>query len=166
MPPRADVNQWFRAYDNPMKDVVLAVREVILGTDPRVDECIKWQAPTFTFNGNIASFFPKSKKHASLMFHQGAKIPGRHTKLEGTGKTSRVMKFASIAEVRKNRSALEAVVRAWISWKEGGSLKKTAKKKTAKKTAKKKAAKRKTAKKKTAKKKTAKKKTAKKKTAR
>ena len=59
------------AYENPMKPVVQAIREVMLSADPRVDECIKWQAPTFTFNGNIASFYPRANKHASLMFHQG-----------------------------------------------------------------------------------------------
>jgi len=42
-----------------------------------VEECVKWQAPTFTYRSNLASFYPKSKQHASLMFHLGARIPGR-----------------------------------------------------------------------------------------
>ena len=54
------------------------VRKVILAADERVDECIKWKSPTFTFNGNIASINPRAKKHISLMFHQGAKIPGTY----------------------------------------------------------------------------------------
>ena len=54
---------------------MLAVRDVLLEADPRVDECIKWQAPTFTYQGNIASFFPRAKKHVSLMFHHGAALP-------------------------------------------------------------------------------------------
>ena len=132
MPKRAEVNQWFRSYDNPMKEVVLELREVILATDKRVDECIKWQAPTFTFEGNIASFFPKSKKHASLMFHQGAKIPGKHAILEGEGATARQIKIASVAEVRKKKKAIQAVVKAWIDWK-AADAPKTKKKSTTKK---------------------------------
>jgi hypothetical protein len=31
--------------------------------------------PTFTFEGNLASFCPRSKQHASLMFHAGAHAP-------------------------------------------------------------------------------------------
>lgn len=120
MPKRKEVERWFADYDNPMKEVVRAMRDIVLAVDPRVDECIKWQAPTFTFQGNIASFFPRSKKHASLMFHQGAKIPGSHPRLEGTGDTSRVLKVASLGELRKARRDLEAVVRAWIQWKDGG----------------------------------------------
>ncbi|MCC6877112.1 MAG: DUF1801 domain-containing protein, partial [Sandaracinaceae bacterium] len=96
MPKTDEVERWLASYDNPMKDVVMRIREVILGTDPRVGECIKWQAPTFTFEGNIASFFPKSRQHASLMFHQGARIPGTHPRLEGEGDAGRVLKLASV----------------------------------------------------------------------
>ena len=94
-----EVDAWFEAYDNPMKDVVLAVRAAVLETDERVTECIKWKAPTFVFAGNIASFNPRSKKHASLMFHTGAKIPGEHPVLEGGGETARYIKFADLADV-------------------------------------------------------------------
>ena len=55
-----DVDAWFKKYDNPMKDVVERVRAIILAADPRIDETIKWQAPTFTYRGNLASFFPKT----------------------------------------------------------------------------------------------------------
>jgi uncharacterized protein YdhG (YjbR/CyaY superfamily) len=115
-----DVEAWFARYENPMKDVVLRVREIILAADPRIGECIKWQAPTFTFEGNLASFFPKSKQHASLMFHRGAHIPGTHLRLEGSGDTSRVMKIGSVAEANRARKDIERIVRAWCDWRESG----------------------------------------------
>jgi hypothetical protein len=90
------------------------------------EECIKWQAPTFTYEGNLASFYPKSKQHASLMFHLGARIPGKHPRLEGTGDTSRVMKIATVAEANAARADLERVVKAWCDWREaeaGGARK-------------------------------------------
>jgi hypothetical protein len=117
MPRSKDVDAWFARYDNPMKDVVQRMREIVLGADPRIEECIKWQAPTFTFEGNLASFFPKSKQHASLMFHLGAKIPGRHPRLEGNGDTGRVMKLASVAEANAARKDLERIVQAWCEWR-------------------------------------------------
>ena len=61
MPKRPEVEAWLSRYENPMKDVVMRVRDIILAADPRVDECIKWQAPTFTYRGNLASFFPGVK---------------------------------------------------------------------------------------------------------
>jgi len=121
MPKSREVDAWFARYDNPMKDVVMRIRDIVLGADKRVAECIKWQAPTFTFEGNIASFFPKSKQHASLMFHMGAKIPGRHPRLEGTGNTSRVLKIGSVAEANKARKEIESIVRAWCDWRAAGA---------------------------------------------
>jgi hypothetical protein len=63
-----------------LKDVALQYfsmgRAAILETADRVDECLKWRTPTFTYRGNIARFNPRSKKHVSLMFNTGRTIPG------------------------------------------------------------------------------------------
>lgn len=131
MPRKKEVDSWFAKYENPMKDVVQKVREIVLDADARIEECIKWQAPTFTFEGNLASFFPKSKKHASLMFHQGAKIPGKHSLLEGTGAVSRMVKLASVKEADAAKKQLSAIVKAWCDWRSEASGKgKPATKKT------------------------------------
>ena len=55
------VDEWMAAYDNPQKPLVEAVRQTILKSDKRIGETIKWQAPTFFYKGNLASFYPKSK---------------------------------------------------------------------------------------------------------
>jgi hypothetical protein len=128
------VDAWFAKYDNPMKDVVQRVRALVLGADARIEECIKWQAPTFTYRGNLASFFPKSKRHASLMFHHGAKIPGKHPRLEGTGDTGRVMKIASLAEANAAKKDIEKIVRAWCDWREADETPTKTEKVTKKKT--------------------------------
>jgi hypothetical protein len=120
MPKSREVDAWFAKYDNPMKDVVQRVRELILAADPRISECIKWQAPTFTYEGNLASFFPKSKQHASLMFHQGASIPGRHPRFEGGGGTGRMMKFTGVADANAAKADLVRVVKAWCDWRDEG----------------------------------------------
>jgi uncharacterized protein YdhG (YjbR/CyaY superfamily) len=112
------VDAWFNQYDNPMKAVVRRIREIMLGADARLEECIKWQAPTFTYRGNLASFYPKSKQHASLMFHTGAHIPGKHLRLEGSGETSRTMKIGSVAEANAAKPDIERIVRAWCDWRD------------------------------------------------
>lgn len=113
-----NVDAWMDAYDNPQKDLVQAVRLAILGADPRVTETIKWQAPTFVYKGNIASFFPKAKKHASLMFHKGAEIEGNFLSLEGDGKEARSMKFADAADLDAKRAELAAIITAWCDQKD------------------------------------------------
>ncbi|QKJ19723.1 DUF1801 domain-containing protein [Microbacterium hominis] len=121
MPTSEIVDAWFEEYENPQKDLVDAVRRVVLDTDDRVSETIKWQAPTFVYQGNIASFFPRSRAHVSLMFHTGASLPDPEGILEGDGATSRVAKFTDAADLAKKTHPLQELVRAWIRAKDGAS---------------------------------------------
>ena len=94
------------------------VRDAILASDKRVEECIKWSCPTFTYEGNIASINPQAKAFVSLMFHSGAKIPGKHPALQGGGGTARYMQFADAADLKKKQGALAKAVVAWCDWKD------------------------------------------------
>jgi hypothetical protein len=113
MNPNPQVEEWLLAYDNPQKDTVLAVRSIVLAADARIGERIKWGTPTFTYEGNLASFNPKSRKHTNLMFHTGARIPGRFPNLLGGGDTARYMQFENLARVEALKDELVAIVRAW-----------------------------------------------------
>ncbi|MCI0550316.1 MAG: DUF1801 domain-containing protein [Anaerolineae bacterium] len=113
-----EVDLWFQKYEHPLKKEMLAVREILLSADKRMSECIKWSSPTFTYEGNLASFNPKTKKHISLMFHTGAKIPGDFPSLVGGGDTARYMTFESAKEVKEKKKELEKIVKAWCAEKE------------------------------------------------
>lgn len=108
-----EVGAWFRDLDHPLKEAMLRVRTIVLGADRRITEAIKWKSPTFVHKGNIASIDPRSKKRVSLMFHQGASLPGKHPRLEGGGGTVRYMRFADLSDVEAQRADLEAAVQAW-----------------------------------------------------
>ena len=97
---------------------MLRVREIILNADSRMAQCVKWSTPTFTFQGNLASFNPRAKQYISLLVHTGASIPGNHPRLSGGGGTSLYMRFADREEVEAARPELEAVVRSWCAMKQ------------------------------------------------
>lgn len=109
-----DVDRWLENYDNPNRGLVSKIRDFVLSVDPAVTEAIKWQAPTFIYKGNIASFFPKAKKNVTLMFHLGASTRDDLGLLEGDGDVSRVARFTDDADFEAKKPALEAVIRAWI----------------------------------------------------
>lgn len=90
------------------------VREIILATDPRVEETIKWSSPTFLYKGNIASFFMNAKKFVSLMFHKGALLPNDSGLLTGDAKEGRTARFANLEDIAAKKEALESVIREWI----------------------------------------------------
>lgn len=118
MKPKKAVEAWLESYDNPMKDVVSRVRDTILHADARIKESIKRHAPTFSYRGTLASIFPESKKHASLMFERGAEIPGHHPRLEGSDDTGRVMKIHDVAEAHALKDDLQHLVRSWCDWRD------------------------------------------------
>jgi hypothetical protein len=112
------VEAWLEAYENPMREVVRRVREIIIHSDQRIAESVESEAPTFSYRGDLASVFPHSKKHVSLMFHRGAEIPGHHPRLEGSGDAGRVMKIASVAEANAAKDDLQHLVRSWCDWRD------------------------------------------------
>lgn len=113
-----EVDFWFIAKEHPQEPAMQRVREVIMATDPRVSETIKWSTPTFMYEGNIASFNP-AKHFVSLLFHRGAEIPGDHPRLEGDGRLARTMRFVDIDDVDAGAHDLQAVIRSWIEMKGG-----------------------------------------------
>lgn len=115
----AVVDEWFAAFDHPLKQEMLSVRRIMLDADARIAESIKWQAPTYEYKGNLVSFQPRAKKFVSLMFHRGAEIPGDHPVLQGDAALVRTMRLADARDIEEHREALQAVVRAWCDWKDG-----------------------------------------------
>jgi hypothetical protein len=115
------VDAWFEQYANPQRDLVKAVREAVLDADERVTETVKWQAPTFVYKGNIASFYPKTKTHASLMFHRGAMLDDPDGLLEGEGDVSRVARFLDADDLGRKREALQRLIRNWIELQDSGA---------------------------------------------
>lgn len=101
-------------YNNPMRDVVERVRQILLQSDDRLAECIKWQTPTFVYKGYLASFYPKSESMTTLVFHAGRAIPGTFPHLEGAGKDGLAMHIVSIAEAEDRRDELERIVASWV----------------------------------------------------
>jgi hypothetical protein len=94
-------------------------RDIILGADDRIGEVIKWSTPTFVYKGNLASFQPRAKQFVSILFHEGASIPGEHPMLEGGGEHARYARIAGLEELEARRPELEAIVRAWCDARDG-----------------------------------------------
>ena len=94
------------------------IRSFILDLDPRIEECIKWKTPTFTYRGNIASFNPRAKRHVSLMFHTGATIPGEHPHLTHSGPVAAYITFTDATDFTAKKADLAEVLRAWIRMKD------------------------------------------------
>jgi hypothetical protein len=108
------VDEYMQKLDNPLKETWESIRTIVLETDPKMEEDIKWGAPTFIYNGNLATFNPRAKKFVNLTFHTGAFIDDPEGVLEGDAKEARVFRVTDTEELENKKSGLEAVVRNWV----------------------------------------------------
>ena len=115
MNKNAKVDEWMANADNPFKDLWETIRSTVLSTDPKMEEDIKWGAPTFMYKGNLATFNPRAKKFVNLTFHTGATIEDPEGILEGDAAEARVFRVESDEEFNGKRSGFESVVRNWIT---------------------------------------------------
>ena len=112
------VDAYMQELDNPLKDIWEQIRDIILGVDEKMEEDIKWGAPTFIYKGNLATFNPRAKNFVNLTFHTGALIDDLEGVLEGDAKEARVMRVASSEDLQEKKSGLEMVVKKWILLKD------------------------------------------------
>jgi hypothetical protein len=118
----ASVEAFLASLDHPSKAEILALREIILGADPRIAEGIKWNAPSFRTSEYFATFHLRVKDGVQLILHRGAKkrdasafaIDDPESLLEWLGEDRASAKFRDLEDVEAHRSAFAAVIRQWI----------------------------------------------------
>jgi hypothetical protein len=106
-PPDPQLLGFLEAYDRPISDMALALREIVLEEAPDASESI-YQVYTvaiwFGFSGKMKDMFcyiATNAKHVNLGFPRGAALSDPNRVLEGEGKTMRHIKFASERDLER-----------------------------------------------------------------
>jgi uncharacterized protein YdhG (YjbR/CyaY superfamily) len=120
----AAVAAYLRALEHPLKQEIEAVRRIILGVSPTIQEGIKWNAPSFRTNEDFfATFNMRAREGVQLVFHRGAKARDNEKALKIADPKGLMRWLASDRalvtlgkgrDVPANRGAFEAIVRAWL----------------------------------------------------
>ena len=120
------VAEFIQTTSHPLKPAVEQVRDIILSVDKAITEHIKWNAPSFCFDGDDRITFNLSKRdYILLIFHRGAKVKDSKSKdplfkdttglLEWLAPDRAVIKFQSIEDVAAKKTALKKVVKLWLA---------------------------------------------------
>jgi hypothetical protein len=121
------VKQHLEKLDAEVKSVVVALRDIILGTDKEIGEQIKWNNPCFYYTGEMKPFDPKEYKREIAVFNlfknrimlvlpSGAKVNDTTGLLEGTYKDGRrTVTFKDLDDVKAKKKALQTVIKEWLS---------------------------------------------------
>lgn len=105
--------------------IVGVVRAAVLGADPRIEEGIKWNAPSYHVGGaHFATFHLRSKAGVQLVLHLGAKprvaprvraeVADPTRLLEWKSADRAVITIPTEAAAHQVQKPLTALVRQWI----------------------------------------------------
>ena len=81
------------------KPILVHLRKLINQAEPEIEENIKWNAPSFEYNGKIVCNVMAFKKHVNFMFHQGKELKNYSEFLENVGEKSNMTGIKGIERV-------------------------------------------------------------------
>lgn len=120
------VSEHIKKLEPAIGQVVEALRQIILSTDPEIGERIKWNNPSFYYTGEMVEFDPKEYKRdlivmnlhkgrIMLVFPSGAKVNDQSGLLEGDYKDGRrVTVFKDLEDVLAKQGALQKIIQDWL----------------------------------------------------
>ena len=120
----AAVEAFLAKLQHPHKAELVILRRLLLAADPRITEGIKWNSPSFYFQGWFATMNLRAKSGLQLILHLGAKVrPGVDVRraladpaglLEWLGPDRASVQLRDADDLRTRGAALQEVVRQWI----------------------------------------------------
>lgn len=124
---KEQINELIAKHEHAFIEIIEAVRAIILSTNPEIDEQVKWNSPSFYYNGDMKAFNPKEYKRdivvmnlrknvMLLIFPTGNVIDDEHNVLEGDYEDGRRMiTFKTMEDVLLKKIALQQVIISWLS---------------------------------------------------
>ena len=105
------VHEWMNKLAKEIKPAVDAVRKIIKAAGPKLNERIKWNAPSYYYKEDIVTFGPaRSKDKVILVFHHPNIVKIRSALLEGDYKDRRLVYFNSLSEIKSGKKELERII--------------------------------------------------------
>lgn len=117
------VDEYLAALDNPMKEAVVALRDLLVAADPSSELGIKWNAPSYGRDGEHRVTFNISPKgdRFKLVFHRGAKVredafsfADSAGLLEWVADDRATVTFGGLEDVSSRGTAVVELVGRWI----------------------------------------------------
>ncbi len=109
------VNEFMARLNHPFKAEVQAVRDIIKSVNSNITEEIKWNAPSFSYNGEyLVTFNLRTKQHIHLVFHNPQIANVKSELLEGDYKDRRMAYFTGMKDVKAGKADLEKALKDLI----------------------------------------------------
>ncbi|WP_018349948.1 DUF1801 domain-containing protein [Longispora albida] len=117
------VDQLMATVTHPHKDAVEYLRTAILAADPEITEQVKWNAPSFCYEGTDRVTFQLKSPEVQLILHRGAKVRDDADTFSFHDDTGlmrwrsadrALVTFADLGDVKAHQEAFIALVQRWV----------------------------------------------------
>jgi hypothetical protein len=120
------VTQHIQKLDVSIRDIIETLRQIILNVSVEISERIKWNNPSFYYNGEMQPFDPKEykremivfnlhKNRIMLVFPSGAKVNDTTGLLTGDyADGRRIIVFKDMGDVQSRKADLQLVITKWL----------------------------------------------------
>ena len=106
--PAKQVDAFIEELDHPFKEEVQMIREIIKSVNQNITEQIKWNAPSFSYQGEyLATFNLRAKEHIHLIFHNPEIARVESSLLEGDYKDRRMAYFLNRDDIQMKKPGLQ-----------------------------------------------------------
>lgn len=105
------VEAWVNKQPEAAKSDINALRKIIKLASPKLNERIKWNAPSYYYKEDILTFGPYKTHKLLLVFHHPAVVSIKSPLLEGTYKNRRLVHFKNKTDAEKNKKELIRTIR-------------------------------------------------------
>lgn len=115
------MNAYLAHLKHPLKAEIAAVRTIIMQASDKIAERVKWDAPSFYFKTDFATFDLQSKKfvHLLLLFSGEMAVPDPTGLVEVDPDGRREVTFRNLAEIAATKPALQQLVRDFVAAMKG-----------------------------------------------
>lgn len=104
------VEAYMDALNHPLKKEVEAVRSIIKNANPKLNERIKWNVPSYYYMDDIVTFGPLRSEKILLVFHHPFVVKVKSKLLEGDYKDRRLVYLDSMNAIKENKKELEQII--------------------------------------------------------
>jgi len=106
----AQVNEYMSKLKGEHKKEIEAVRKLIMKSSSKLNERIKWNAPSYSYKQDIVTFGPYKTHKLLLVFHHPAVVKIKSELLQGDYKDRRLVYFKDSEEAVKNKKELARII--------------------------------------------------------
>ena len=109
------VDDYMEKLEHPFRQEVERLRSIMLNANPKLQERVKWNSPSFFYIKDLAAFNLRASGYVQIIFifYDGNMIEDPSL-LQGSWKDRREARFYSMVDIEAKQPALEQLVNNWV----------------------------------------------------